>query len=361
MTSHRPILAVVSARPAGDGVGYTGLLLARALTEIAGRAPEIIGLEPAKAGTVTRREQFSFLARLTLSQRATPPLPVVFNHIGIARAQLRVPSPLRRPYAVLLHGVEVWDPALDPDRKNAIRQAAVRLSNSRYTAARVSKLHPGLGTIHPCPLALLPDGQPPTSEDVHEATQLLGSDPRPTVVIVGRMSANERYKGHDDLLEAWPQILAEVPSARLLVVGKGDDADRLRMKARSVGVAGAVQFTGFVPDGVLRALLRGCDVFAMPSRGEGFGLAYLEAMRCGLPCVGSDADAAPEVIADGQTGCIVRAGEPRMLADTIVGLLRNPERARAMGAAGRLREEQVFTFTSFRDHVSAALGTAPGG
>lgn len=355
MTTARPILAVVSARPAGDGVGYAGLLLARALGEIAGRAPHIIGLDPATAGTVTRREQLSFLIRLTLSQRLAPPLPVVFNHIGIARAQLRVPSPFRRPYAVLLHGVEVWDPSLDADRQNAIRSAAVRLSNSRYTAKRVAAVHPGLGAIHPCPLALLPDDRQATSADAAEASSVLGAEQRPTVVIVGRMSVSERYKGHDELLDAWPRVVAAVPAARLLVVGKGDDVERLRTKAGATGVGDAIQFTGFVADGVLRELLTRSNVFAMPSRGEGFGLAYLEAMRRGLPCIGSDADAAPEVIADGETGCIVRAGDVAMLANAIVALLRNPERARAMGAAGRRREEQVFTFEAFRSHVAAAL------
>jgi hypothetical protein len=86
VTSTRPILAVVTAHPAGDGVGYSGLLLARALAEIAGRAPDVIGLDPASPGKITRREQLTFLARLTLAQRSAPPLPVVFNHNGIARA-----------------------------------------------------------------------------------------------------------------------------------------------------------------------------------------------------------------------------------------------------------------------------------
>ena len=355
MTSTRPILAVVTARPAGDGVGYAGLLLARALTEIARRPPCVIGLDPATAGKVTLREQLAFLARLTLAQRSAPPLPVVFNHNGIARAQLRVPSPLRRPYAVLLHGIEVWDPALDAGRKDAIRGAAVRLSNSRYTARRVAAVHPDLGPIHPCPLALLPDDHRPTAADIEEAARLLGPDRRPTVVIVGRMSISERYKGHDELLEAWPLVLSKVPNARLLVVGKGDDAERLRAKAGTLGLGDAIRFTGFVADGAMRELLTRSDVFAMPSRGEGFGLAYLEAMRRGLPCIGSDADAAGEVIVDGATGRIVRDGDLAMLADAIVALLHDPERARAMGAAGRRREQEVFTFDAFRANVAAAL------
>lgn len=361
MTTTRPILAVVTARPAGDGVGYSGLLLARALAEITGRAPDVIGLDPATAGSVTRREQLAFLARLTLAQRAAPPLPVVFNHNGIARAQLRVPSPLRRPYAVLLHGVEVWDPELEAERKRAIRSAAVRLSNSRYTARRVASVHPDLGHIHACPLALLPDDHRPSADDIEEAARLFGPDRRPTVIIVGRMSVSERYKGHDELLEAWPQVVSALPSARLMIVGKGDDSERLRMKAGALGLGAAARFTGFVADGAMREMLKRSDIFAMPSRGEGFGLAYLEAMRRGLPCIGSDADAAGEVIADGTTGRIVRDGDRAMLAAVIIELLQDPARTRAMGEAGRRREREVFTFDAFRTSVAAALRPAAMG
>ncbi|MFL5560586.1 MAG: glycosyltransferase family 4 protein [Gemmatimonadaceae bacterium] len=358
MAIARPVLAVVSARPAGDGVGYAGLLLARALAEIAGAPPRVIGLEPRIAGRVSRREQLTFLARLTLAQWTAPPLPVVFNHMGIARAQLHVPAAMRRPYAVFLHGVEIWDPELAADRKDAIRRARVRMSNSFYTARRVARVHPDLGPISACPLALLPDGPAPNAADVAEAMRLLGGGDRPRAIIVGRMSSTERYKGHDELIECWPRLRAAVPNAQLLVVGRGDDVPRLGAKAAAAGVAGDIVFTGFVANGVLRALLERCNVFAMPSRGEGFGLAYLEAMRRGLPCIGSDADAAPDVIADGTTGCIVKDGDREALAVAIGGLLANPQRATAMGEAGRRREREVFSFAAFRGHVAAALGPA---
>lgn len=356
----RPILAVVHARPTGDGVGYAGLLLARALAEISGASPRIVGLDPASAGRVSRREQLSFLARLTLAQRSAPSLPVVFNHMGIARAQLRVPSPWRRQYAVFLHGVEIWDPELSADRKDAIRRATVRMSNSFYTARRVGQVHPDLGPIDACPLALLPDGSAPSGAERDQAIRLIGTGDRPRVVILGRMSSVERYKGHDELIECWPRVTSALPNAQLFVVGRGDDVDRLRAKARGAGVADSVIFTGFVADGVMRELLARCNVFAMPSRGEGFGLAYLEAMRRGLPCIGSDADAAPDVVLNSETGCIVRAGDHDSLTSALLGLLCDPARARAMGEAGRRREREVFSFENFRRRVAVALGGPRG-
>ena len=355
MPSNRPILAVVSARPAGDGVGFAGLLLARALAEISGEIPRIVSLDAANAGRITRREQLAFLSRLTLAQRSAPALPVVFNHVGIARAQSRVPALVRRKYAVLLHGIEVWDAGLDAARMSALRAATVRLSNSRYTAKRVAEVHPAIGAINPCPLALFPESDAVQPGDATEAARLIGSDFAPTVVIVGRMSSTERYKGHDELIECWPAVQTRIPNARLFCVGRGNDVERLRSKAASAGVGDFVIFTGFVADGVMRQLITRCQVFAMPSRGEGFGLAYLEAMRCGLPCIGSDADAASEVIADGETGRIVAASEVGSLASAILDLLENPDMARRMGERGRIRERDTFAFSKFRESVRVAL------
>ena len=80
------------------------------------------------------------------------------------------------------------------------------------------------------------------------------------------------------------------------MVGRGDDVDRLRAKAAALGLGRSVHFPGFLPDAALRAVMRHAAVFAMPSRGEGFGLVYLQAMRAGIPCLGSRDDAAGDVI-----------------------------------------------------------------
>jgi phosphatidylinositol alpha-1,6-mannosyltransferase len=101
------------------------------------------------------------------------------------------------------------------------------------------------------------------------------------------MSADERYKGHDQILDAWPVVRSRIPDARLVIVGDGDDAPRLRAKAASLGLAASVLFTGFVTEAQLAALYQKASVFAMPSREEGFGLVYLEAMARGVPCIGS--------------------------------------------------------------------------
>ena len=353
----RPVLAVVRSKPSGDGVGYVGLLLQYALRDLYGKEPRLVALDAGASATVSLSDGLRFIARLTAAQLTRPPAPPIFNHIGIARAQRRVPRVFRRPYAVFLHGIEVWDPALDAERLNVIRDATVRLSNSFYSAHRVTAVHGGLGRIVPCPLALLPDAIGPSDADRVAARAIVGKA-APSVAIIGRMSLAERYKGHDELLEAWPLVRRRYAGAQLIVVGRGDDLERLRQKAAELGVSDAVTFTGFLEDGIMRAVLAECDVYAMPSRGEGFGLAYLEAMRAGLPCIGSRSDAAVDVIEHEQTGMLVAAEDSSALASAILRLFDDKNLRSRMGKAGQQREREVFTFANFRDRVGAALSGA---
>ena len=103
------------------------------------------------------------------------------------------------------------------------------------------------------------------------------------------------------------------------------------------------------------------SVFAMPSRQEGFGLVYAEAMWHGLPCIGSTLDAAGEVIADGETGLLVPYDAPEPLADALVRLLSDPALAARMGSAGAADARRRFGYARFRDDLLDALDLAAGG
>jgi phosphatidylinositol alpha-1,6-mannosyltransferase len=169
------------------------------------------------------------------------------------------------------------------------------------------------------------------------------------------MSAAERYKGHDELLEAWPSVRAAAPGAQLVVVGGGDDQPRLAARARERGLADDVLFCGRVSDATLDALFERVALFAMPSRGEGFGVVYLQAMRAGLACVGATDDAAGDVIDDGRTGLLVAQRDVAGLARAIGTLLGDPALAKSMGRAGRERYEKEFTYERFRDRLASVL------
>jgi phosphatidylinositol alpha-1,6-mannosyltransferase len=350
----RGALGTATLAPAGDGIAYAARLLYRAMSDLGGKEPTLVELGVRGAEPVALRTRMQFLAKLARVQTLGRVNWLLFTHVGIARAQLRVPKQWRRPYAVMLNGIEAWDSALDRERLDAMQHARVRIAISGYTARRVSAVHPALSPVETCLLALLPDEQHP---EIIAADTRIDYGPH-AVVIIGRMSSTERYKGHDQLILAWPRVMAEVPDANLVMVGRGDDVDRLHAKAAAVGVGRHVHFTGFLPDAAVRAVLRHAAVFAMPSRGEGFGLVYLQAMRAGIPCLGSRDDAAADVIVDGDTGLLVPHQDPDAIAGAVARLLTDEAMRRRMGDAGRRRFESTFTYPRFRARLAGVLSRA---
>ncbi len=358
-------VAAVTFAGTGGGLAYVARLLRQTLRDWQDTPVWSAALDPARYGAVSHSEQYRFGARVVSAQLLRRVDWIAFNHVGIARVQRLVPQAARRPYVVFVHDVEAWDPALSSDRVDTLRAAAVRVANSRYTAERVAQAHPDIGPVLPCPLGLLArdlDGAAPSTPalglesaataDWRESVDRVGPL---SVLIVGRLQASERYKGHDELLECWPQVVAQVPTAQLVVVGLGDDRVRLQEKSRALGVASHVLFCGFVPDRALAALWEKVAVFAMPSAREGFGLVYLEAMRAGRPCVGSTSDAAGDIIVDHKTGLLVDRTSRVALAEALVTLLTNEGMRGAMGEAGRRRFLAEFTADRFAGRLKLIL------
>jgi phosphatidylinositol alpha-1,6-mannosyltransferase len=252
---------------------------------------------------------------------------------------------------VFLHGIEAWRPLPHADAR-ALREAALLVANSRYTARRVNETHTLEKPIEVCPLALAPTSAQPDAQRVTYWRQQIGAR---AVITVARMAAGERYKGHDQLLEAWPDVKACVSGSRLIFAGGGDDLPRLQSKAASLGLGGDVIFTGFLTGPELDALYAAAAVFAMPSREEGFGLAYLEAMSHGLPCIGSIHDASGEVLADAVSGCLVDQSDLAALADRLIQLLNDEALRRSMGSEGRRRARLCFSYEQFRHRLLGLL------
>src|SRR5262249_17932435 len=155
-------------------------------------------------------------------------------------------------------------------------------------------------------------------------------DPVPSALIVGRMASDERYKGHDLLIELWPEVTAAVPGAVLRIVGDGDDRTRLQSKAASLNARGAILFLGRVDDASLAREYERCTAVVMPSRGEGFGLVFIEAMRAGRGCIGGHGSAS-EIIVDGETGFVVDPGDRVELRRAIVRMLSDRPGSAAKG------------------------------
>ena len=162
----------------------------------------------------------------------------------------------------------------------------------------------------------------------------------PDALVLGTVARFDPVKALDALLRAFARVAAAQPAARLLVVGDGPEAPRLRVLAASLGVEERVRFPGFVADAF--RLLPALDLYVSASRKEGLPLALLEAMACGLPVAATRVPGHVDVVEHGATGLLAAPGDPQALGLAMADLLADPARRSAMGEAGRRRVEERF-------------------
>jgi glycosyltransferase involved in cell wall biosynthesis len=177
---------------------------------------------------------------------------------------------------------------------------------------------------------------------------------------VGRWDAAEKYKGADTLIAALPRVLKTAPDASLVLVGDGDDRARLEELARDLGVSHHAHFLHGLPPEQLFACYANCDVFALPSKGEGFGLVFLEAMAHAKPVIGGAHGGIPDIVEDGITGLLVPHGDVERLAQAVESLFNDPGRAMEMGSRGRDRLKKTFSFAQFQLQLEQILNNVLG-
>lgn len=161
----------------------------------------------------------------------------------------------------------------------------------------------------------------------------------PTVLFVGGL---EPRKGLEYLIHAMEYVVDDIPSARLIAVGKTgfrgtDEWEWFSRLADRLGIKEHMEFRESVDQTTLLGYYSECDLLVLPSKSEGWGLSLMEAMACGKPVIASKVGGIPELVRDGKDGILVRPGDIRSLADAIISLLKDPKRRERMGASGRER------------------------
>ncbi|TFV60584.1 glycosyltransferase family 1 protein [Mycobacterium sp. PS03-16] len=264
-----------------------------------------------------------------------------------AAAPLALLSPLARRAGAArtiasTHGHEVgW--SMLPVARTALRRIgddtdAVTFV-SRYTRGRFASAFGPRAALEHLPPGVDTGRFAPDAAARVQLRDRYGLGERPVVVCLSRLVPR---KGQDVLIRAMPEICRRVPGAALVIVGGGPYRDTLQLLAHRHGVADDVRFTGGVPGAELPAHHAMADVFAMPCRTrgagldvEGLGIVYLEASAAGVPVVAGRSGGAPETVREGETGTVVDGTDVEAVATAVAELLGDPDRAAAMGAAGR--------------------------
>lgn len=357
----RVLLLAPSLREVGGVQSYARQLIA-GLNEVFGkdnvRFVEVGALPVAHGGgpaTIPAWAKVKFAMNAAATAIKWRPDLVVCVHLGLAPVARFIRSLTNARYWLVLHGIEAWD-ALRSAKLRALREADRYITLSRFTLRAAAERH-SLDPRNPIWL-------PPYLEPQTPANLSSGNSVSHVVLTVGRLSASERYKGQDVMLEAWPGVVRRVPEAAYWIVGDGDDRARLASKAAELGVGESVTFLGSLTGEALQDCYACCDVFAMPamsapfaspSRGEGFGLVYVEAMAHGKPVLAARDGAPAEFIRDGEFGMLVDPADANEVCDALVTLLSDDRCSRTMGAAGRDWVRTELTFEKFCARLREAL------
>ena len=231
------------------------------------------------------------------------------------RLRALFPGLAARPLYCWLHGIEVWGKALAAARRD-LRACTALAASSSFTAQQVREglsVCPPITVVHPCSDLQFPEEIPAPGLPLRLLT-------------VARLDAGERYKGHDQILDALHRLQQQGdldPELRWIVVGDGDDRQRLQDKALRLGLAAQIDWRGRLSDQQLIEEFLSCSVFVMPSAfsidaagqatGEGFGIAYLEAAMAGRASIGALCGGQQDLIIDGETGWLVSAVDQSLL------------------------------------------------
>jgi phosphatidylinositol alpha-1,6-mannosyltransferase len=268
---------------------------------------------------------------------------VFYDFPGTARAH-KFLALARKPYALWVHGWEVWRQNLRPDYAATIRQADAVFVNSHHTFTKINESIPGLRNLHICQLG--------TERDIDRSTRSAVVREKITL-FVGRN--DELFdKGQNAIITVWPRVVHQVPDAKLYFVGGGVRLDYLRSLAAASPVASSISVLGYLPDAEVDQLYDRARLFVMMSRVEGFGLVYAEAMSHGVPILTSTEDASQYINREAITGFSVCRDDHGALADAVIRILADDNLHRRLSDGAVEHWKHNFSFTAFADRFREA-------
>lgn len=280
---------------------------------------------------------------------------VVCAHVNLLPVAWLAARRLGARLLVMCYGLEVWNPGNWPRRYMLHRTDAI-VAISAFTVKRLRQWAVIAGDrIFLIPNAIDLDTYTPGEGSEH-LRRRLGLAKGPVLTTLGRMDASERAKGFDEVLEVLPSLLEDYPTLTYCAAGDGTDRARLEEKAAKLGVKEHTVFTGYVPEEQKLGLYRLTDLFVMPSRLEGFGYVFLEALASGAPVVASSIDGSREAVRGGEWGWLADPNN----RDEVLTAIRNGLRFPIIPAR---QELEYFSKQRFRSRVWKAfeitLGLSP--
>lgn len=275
---------------------------------------------------------------------------IVCGHINLLPIAFALRILLRVPLVLEIYGIDAWQRTGNFLKDFPARRIDAFITISTITMERFlswAKLPESKGFLLPNAIHREHYGAGPKNPELLNRYSLAG---KTVLMTMGRLNPHERYKGFDEMLEVLADVAAEIPNVAYMIAGTGDDRTRLEEKARALGVAGRVVFTGFIPEEEKADHFRLADVYVMPSSGEGFGFVFLEAMACGVPVISGNRDGGREALLQGELGILVDPFDTEALKSAIFAALDVPRGGVPEGL-------ENFSFDNFSRRLAGVIDT----
>jgi phosphatidyl-myo-inositol dimannoside synthase len=322
---------------------------------------EPFGVDFASFGASPRGKAF-FAAAAATAAAAERPAVVWAAHLGLGPLAVALGRAVRARSVVNVYGYEVWS---NPGRLvvAGLRHAGHVLSDCHHTrnyAVEHGMTSPERSSVH-WDCVDVDRFCPGDAGDVLARYGVPPAEGRATVITIGRMGADTRYKGFSRLLEVVARLATRMP-VRLVLGGGGTERPALEARAHELGLKGTAFFAGRIHDHDLPAFYRAGDVFSMVTdfgfgRGEGMPLTPLEAAASGTPILVGNQDGSPEAVDDGVSGFVLDPFDLDAAGERIARLWHDPALRKRIGDAGRARIVREHSYARFRERTAELLGT----
>jgi glycosyltransferase involved in cell wall biosynthesis len=269
----------------------------------------------------------------------------IFAHINLAPLAifLKLLNPNAKIY-FCTHGIEIWKKL--PIYTEWIMNKSTILTVSNFSKKQLIKYNKALKDIKLFPNCIKHNELSKILDNPYKKNEF-------NILSVTRLSEGEKLKGIDTMIKTIPLLKEKIPNLKYSVIGKGEDLIRLKKLAKDLNVENYISFLGFVDD--INAYYQHCDIFSLPSKKEGFGIVYLEAMQYKKPVIGVNYGGPTDVIQDGKTGYLCEYDDIDCLADKIIQLYKNEDLNIKIGNAGYEYFINNFTFSQYKKNLKEVL------
>lgn len=353
MESEPSVLVVCSARRSTYGAVQSLMALTRAQRE-AGYRVEFVVWQGSEFGSDLRRQGFEvhsvkvrakldfFAVRRIASIAKEGGFDLIHTHLSTSSVNGCLAARMAKiPGIATVHGLSGKLSFVFARKLIAVSGGVKKhLVAQGVSAEKISVVYNGLADIEP------------TADKA--AAKAWAGLPRDAVVL-GTVSRITKMKGVEDGIRAFAMVAEKIENSHFVVVGDGDDLERCRTIAGELCLSDRVHFPGYQND--IRPFLNAMDVFLFPSHREAMGIALVEALAAGLPCVATNVGGIPEVV-DSSVGVLVGVSAPSAMAAAAIEILNDPKRHRALSSAAAVRARSRFGMVKMLDDTASVYRSA---